>query len=133
MNCIFCKIMNNEIPSKTIWENDYFKAILDINPVCDGHTLIIPKKHYEDIFALNSLHQNELFKAIQAVSNILIKALDLKGCSFSINYGDKQEVKHFHCHIMPDYHIKPKKNIDEIYQIIKGSINEKETQNEKIS
>ncbi len=133
MNCIFCKIINKEIPSKTIWENEYFQAILDINPVCDGHTLIIPKKHFEDIFALDNQHQNELFKAIKEVSAILTKAFSLKGCSFSINYGDKQEVKHFHCHIMPDYHIKPKKSIDEIYAIIQGSTHEKEKKNEKVN
>ena len=49
MECIFCKIINEEIPSYTIYEDDKVKAFLDIEPDVNGHTLIIPKKHYQDI------------------------------------------------------------------------------------
>jgi histidine triad (HIT) family protein len=49
MNCIFCRIINNEIPSYTIYENDYVKVILDIDPSSNGHLLIITKKHFENL------------------------------------------------------------------------------------
>ena len=48
MDCIFCKIINGEIPSKRVYEDDKVIAILDVNPVVDGHTLVIPKKHIKD-------------------------------------------------------------------------------------
>jgi len=49
-NCIFCKIINNEIPCYKIYEDDLVLAFLDVNPIVDGHVLIIPKKHFENIF-----------------------------------------------------------------------------------
>ena len=48
MDCIFCKIINKEIPSKVLYEDDLVLVIMDVNPVSDGHVLILPKKHYED-------------------------------------------------------------------------------------
>ena len=47
---IFCKIVNGEIPSNCIYEDDIVKVIMDVNPVSDGHCLVIPKKHYQDLF-----------------------------------------------------------------------------------
>ena len=49
-DCIFCKIVKGEIPSKTIYENEEIKVMMDINPETNGHLLLIPKKHYENIF-----------------------------------------------------------------------------------
>ncbi len=51
-NCIFCKIAAGEIPSKTIYEDETFRVILDINPATRGHALIIPKEHYANIYEL---------------------------------------------------------------------------------
>ena len=48
-NCIFCKIANGEIPSATVYEDDDFRAILDLGPASNGHTLILPKNHYKDL------------------------------------------------------------------------------------
>ena len=59
MDCIFCKIINNEIPSYTLYEDENVKCILDINPISKGHTLIIPKKHFKDIVDIDSSTQNE--------------------------------------------------------------------------
>ena len=70
MNCIFCKIINGDIPSYTIYEDDYFKAFLDINPTCNGHTLIIPKKHITDINDMD----NETFSKLLDVTK-KVKAL----------------------------------------------------------
>ena len=51
-NCIFCKIANGEIPSATLYEDQDFRVILDLNPAAKGHALILPKEHYADLFAL---------------------------------------------------------------------------------
>ena len=54
MDCIFCKIINNEIPSYTLYENDKVKCILDVNPKSNGDSLIIPKKHYTDLYDIDN-------------------------------------------------------------------------------
>lgn len=128
-DCIFCKIINGEIPCMKIYEDDLVLAYLDIAPDSDGHTLIIPKKHYKDIFDIPS----EALLHIYNVSKVLMKRLEEKlGCDgFSLlqNNGSIQEVKHYHLHIKPYY--KDKKSIElikhkelikdpkEVYEIIK--------------
>ena len=128
-DCIFCKIISGEIPCMKIYEDDLVLAYLDIAPDSDGHTLIIPKKHYKDIFYIPS----ETLLHIYDVSKVLMKKLEEKlGCDgFSLlqNNGSVQEVKHYHLHIKPYYNdkksielIKHKeliKDPKEIYEIIK--------------
>ena len=127
--CIFCKIIDGEIPCMKIYEDDLVLAYLDIAPDSDGHTLIIPKKHYKDIFDIPS----EILLHIYNVSKVLINKLEGKlGCDgFSLlqNNGSIQEVKHYHLHIKPYYNdkksveiIKHKeliKDPKEIYEILK--------------
>lgn len=128
-NCVFCKIVNGEITSMKIYEDELVLAYLDINPDCDGHTLIIPKKHYKDIFDI----PNETLLHIYGVSKIIMKnlekKLDCNGFSLVQNNGDAQEVKHYHLHVKPYYNDKKSisfiKNNDlikdpkDIYEIIK--------------
>ena len=52
-NCIFCKIANGEIPSRTLYEDDDFRVILDLNPATKGHALILPKEHYKNLYELD--------------------------------------------------------------------------------
>ena len=128
-DCIFCKIIDGEIPCMKIYEDDLVLAYLDIAPDSDGHTLIIPKKHYKDVFDIPT----ETLLHIYNVSKVLMKKLEEKlGCDgFSLlqNNGSVQEVKHYHLHIKPYYNdkksielIKHKeliKDPKEIYEIIK--------------
>lgn len=128
-DCIFCKIISGEIPCMKIYEDDLVLAYLDIAPDSDGHTLIISKKHYKDIFDIPS----ETLLHIYDVSKVLMKKLEEKlGCDgFSLlqNNGSVQEVKHYHLHIKPYYNdkksielIKHKeliKDPKEMYEIIK--------------
>ena len=71
MDCIFCKIIKGDIPSYTIYENEYVKCFLDVNPNSIGHTLIIPKKHFKDIYDIDTLYLNEINKASKEVIKIL--------------------------------------------------------------
>ena len=60
-NCIFCKIADGEIPSKTLYEDDMFRVILDINPASKGHALILTKKHFKNIYEMDNVTASEVF------------------------------------------------------------------------
>lgn len=116
MDCVFCKIVNGEIPSKKIYEDELVIGILDINPDGDGHTLIIPKKHYTDYKELPDelvLHINNVTKII---ADKLESKLNKNSVTFVVNYMDAQMVKHFHKHIIPGYRKKLEYSIEEVYE-----------------
>lgn len=123
MNCIFCKIINNEIPSYTIYEDDVVKAFLDVNPNSNGHTLVVPKAHYQDI---EDIPQDVLLHIIQVgkkIKNLLEKTLHADGIAFTQNNGISQEVKHFHLHVKPCY--KDKQDlipVEQVYETLKESL-----------
>jgi len=112
MECLFCKIINGEIPCNKIYENDYVLAFLDINPDCDGHTLIIPKKHFTDLDDIDQITLNEIFKSAKYLKKVLEEKLECTGISLLQNNGSCQEVKHYHLHLKPYY--KDKKSIEMI-------------------
>jgi histidine triad (HIT) family protein len=113
--CIFCKIANKEIPSKVIYEDENTLAFLDINPRSKGHTLVIPKEHYETFDEITEDVATNLIKTIKKVVDIL-KSLNPDG--YNILNNNKpiagQEVPHVHFHIIPRYN-------DEQEEVIKFS------------
>ncbi len=121
--CIFCKIINGEIPSLKIYENEYVYAFLDINPCSVGHTLIIPKKHFENIFDMDEQYASEIFKAATHIANLLKEKLDADGVNLINNSGEvaHQAVFHFHLHVIPRYKndglnfIQPTLKLDQEY------------------
>lgn len=118
--CIFCKIMNGEIPSKVVYEDDKVKAIMDINPVVDGHVLVIPKEHVTDYTEMNDELICHISKVAKDLGKRIMTKLNSKGLTMTVNYGDAQEVKHYHLHLLPDYHIsKASKDVNEVYDILK--------------
>jgi histidine triad (HIT) family protein len=97
-DCIFCKISKGEIESKKVYEDDNFIGILDVNPVVEGHTLIIPRGHYKKIFDLPSSLGGELLDAIKNVSLDMIK----EGKAESVNLAVVgEDVDHCHVHVIP--------------------------------
>ena len=116
---IFCKIINNEIPSYTIYEDDIVKVFLDINPIHNGHTLIIPKKHYQDFFDIEKDVLEHIFKVAKNISLLLNEKLNYDGISLCQNNGIAQEVKHFHLHLIPKYNKEKKLPVEEIYNKLK--------------
>ncbi len=103
MNCIFCKILNGEIPSNKVFENDNFIAILDAFPANEGHTLVIPKKHYENIFEIDEDTLKEGYAIAKKIATSIKKALNVKDINILQNNGALagQTVNHFHIHIIP--------------------------------
>lgn len=104
-NCIFCKIAAGEIPSATIYEDDDFRVILDIEPASKGHALILPKDHYANLYELS----DELAaKALIVAKKVITKMTDIVGCDgYNVvqNNGVAagQTVFHFHIHLIPRY------------------------------
>lgn len=103
--CIFCKIINNEIPSYKVYEDEYVLAILDISQVCDGHTLILPKKHYDNFLDADLQTIDRCMNVIKILSNKYKKILNPKGFNI-LNNNNKiagQTVFHLHFHLIPRY------------------------------
>ncbi|MDR1689884.1 MAG: HIT family protein [Clostridiales bacterium] len=105
MDCIFCKIVNKEIPSYAVYEDDDFLAILDAFPVAYGHTIIISKKHAEDIFALDENLASKVLPLAQKVAAKLKAYLNFDGLNLMQNNAESagQSVFHFHMHLIPRY------------------------------
>lgn len=104
-NCIFCKIANGEIPSRTLYEDDRFRVILDLGPATKGHALILPKNHYADLFALPEDEAAEAAKLVKKMGAKLVEKLHADGLNVVQNNGVTagQTVKHFHIHLIPRY------------------------------
>lgn len=126
MNCLFCKIAENKNERLTIFEDNMVVVIMDKFPICDGHLLVISKNHYETIMDVPNDVLTHMFDVAKKYALIDMKVLNETGCSFSINYGTKQEIKHLHLHVMPNYNVKPSKNVEEVYKLIMEGLNEEE-------
>lgn len=104
-NCIFCKIANGEIPSRTICENEKFRVILDNGPATEGHALVLPKEHFADLFEIPADWASEAMKTAQVTAELLKEKLGADGLNIVQNNGEAagQTVRHFHIHIIPRY------------------------------
>lgn len=104
-NCIFCKIANGEVPSKTLHEDDNFRVILDLGPATRGHALILPKEHYADLYELPEELAGEAMKLAKKMVSKMTERLGCEGFNLIQNNGDMagQTVFHFHMHMIPRY------------------------------
>ncbi|KIL45604.1 HIT family protein [Jeotgalibacillus soli] len=102
-DCIFCKIIDGDIPSKKVYEDEHVLAFLDISQVTEGHTLVIPKTHKENIHELTPEIAGRLFSVVPKITNAMKEEYDLKGVNLLNNNGAYagQSVFHFHLHILP--------------------------------
>ncbi len=108
MDCLFCAIVDGEIPAKKIYEDEATLAFLDINPWQDGHALVIPKRHVED-FLTDDEALAEAGPAIARVGRLLKDRLGAAACNVLANCGavSGQEVFHAHAHVIPRYADRP--------------------------
>ena len=104
-NCIFCKIAAGVIPSATIYEDEDFRVILDIEPASKGHALILPKEHYANLY---ELPEELASKAMLVAKKVITKMTEILGCDgYNVlqNNGEAagQTVFHYHMHLIPRY------------------------------
>ena len=102
-DCIFCKVVSGQIPSVKIFENEYVLAFLDIGPVSDGHTLVIPKAHCTRLDQIDPQAMLEIAKVLPMLAGTVQKAMDSDGYNVLCNNGTAagQVVDHLHFHIIP--------------------------------
>ncbi len=102
MDCIFCKILNGDIPSKKVYEDEFVYAFHDINPMAPVHVIVIPKEHIESANSINETNSTNIAKVFEAIP-VIAKELGLEdGYRVITNIGENggQTVKHIHFHIL---------------------------------
>ncbi len=104
-DCIFCKIVNGDIDCAKVFEDDTVLVFLDVNPITQGHCLVIPKQHFENIFDIDEGVLKNVIVAGKHVSQKLKKSLNVDGIRLSQSNGEVagQAVFHFHLHVIPRY------------------------------
>ena len=134
-DCIFCNIAKGKIPSATIYEDHYFRVMMDINPATKGHCLIVPKEHYDNVYDLDGETAGRLFSLATCIARALRDALGCQGLNIVQNNGRiaGQTVFHFHLHLIPRYegdgvkfgytpHTCDPEELEEIRKAIKAAI-----------
>lgn len=103
--CIFCEIINGNIPSYKVYEDDKYLAILDISQATYGHTLVMPKKHYDNMLEMPEDEVKELMALVHKLSKLFMIKLDAHGINILNNTNEiaGQTVMHTHVHIIPRY------------------------------
>lgn len=104
-NCIFCKILAGEIPSTAVYEDDDFKAILDVNPAARGHVIILPKNHAANIYELPDEDTSKIMIVAKKIATAIEKAYHCDGVNILQNNGEAagQTVFHLHVHVIPRF------------------------------
>ena len=104
-NCIFCIIAAGEIPSKTVYEDETFRVIMDLGAASEGHALILPKDHYANVLELDEAIAAKVLPLAGKIARAMKKGLKCDGLNLVQNNGETagQTVMHFHLHMIPRY------------------------------
>lgn len=105
MNCLFCSIIAGNIPCEKVFENEHAIAFLDIHPNNPGHTLVVPKKHFENLLETDDDVARELMSIVKKIAPQIITAVGAEGFNTGINTGatSGQVIMHTHVHIIPRF------------------------------
>ena len=129
--CIFCKIINHEIPSSVVYEDEQCLAILDISQVTKGHTLVMPKQHFDNLLECDDETAAHLIKVTKKLAKQIRERTGAEGVNILNNNGEVagQTVNHLHIHIIPRYSDKDsfvcefkdseKQDLDAVLKLIK--------------
>ena len=103
--CVFCKIIAGEIPSATIYEDEDFKVIMDISPEAKGHAIMLPKKHFANLYEMDDQSASKALIVARKVATAMREELGCEGLNLVQNNGEAagQTVFHFHMHLIPRY------------------------------
>lgn len=104
-DCIFCKIAAGEIPSATVYEDEFFRAILDISPATKGHIIILPKNHADNLYELEEAEASRIMSVAAKIAKAMKEELQCEGLNLLQNNGTiaGQTVFHFHVHLIPRF------------------------------
>ena len=104
-NCIFCKLANGDIPTATVYEDEYLRAIMDAAPANKGHIIILPKSHASGIYELEDEYVSRTFVLAKKLAVALKKLTGCDGVNILQNNGEAagQTVFHFHVHVIPRF------------------------------
>ena len=100
-NCLFCRIVSGEVPAVVVYEDANTFAFLDHRPLFPGHTLLVPREHYETLADLPAAQVGPLFKNAQLLSRAVESAMEAEGSFVAMNNRVSQSVPHLHVHIVP--------------------------------
>ena len=102
-SCVFCKIAVKEAPAHVVYEDDKVIAFMSIQPINVGHTLVVPKKHYENIYEISEEDVAYLYKIVKKIAHAVKKAVNAEGIRIVQNNGEAagQVIFHMHVHIIP--------------------------------
>lgn len=104
-NCIFCKIIAGEIPSRTVYEDEGYKAIMDVSPASKGHVIVLPKNHASNVFEISEEELSGAMIVAKKVAAMLKEKFGCDGVNILQNNGEAagQTVFHLHVHVIPRY------------------------------
>lgn len=131
--CIFCKIINHEIPSSLVYEDDHVMAILDLAQVTYGHTIVMPKKHIKNILEADAETSAQVNEVVRQLAIKITQHCHAAGCNILMNCNEVagQTVDHMHVHIIPRYdekdaiqiefHESAKQDLSEVLATIQSS------------
>jgi len=103
MKCIGCQLANKEIETYVIYEDEWITCILDIDPIQEGHTLILPKKHVEDLNQLDKVLSQTIMNTSMKISEVLTLVYKPDGITIIQNNGIFNDLNHYHMHVFPRY------------------------------
>ena len=131
--CIFCKIIKGEIPSFKVYEDEMVYAFEDINPVAEGHTLVVPKKHAKDLSEISDESISAVHRASKKIMDAIVSALEPTGVAVVQLNGESvgQSIFHYHIHLIPRLAGKPPLPVAQM-KMIPGDMEEIEKTAEKI-
>ncbi len=125
IDCIFCKIVSKQAESSIVYESDSVLAFMDIRPVSEGHTLVIPKNHYVDIFDMPDKTLAVTYSATKLVAAAVKKATKADGISIVQQNGSAagQEIFHLHVHIIPRFEGKKMPRFSDLGVVDRETLN----------
>ena len=105
MDCVFCRIRDGALPAWRVYEDECAVAFLDKGQVTRGHTLVVPRRHAADVWALSEDEAAAVMRAVHRVARLLRERLDLRGLNITQSNGAAawQDVFHYHVHLIPRY------------------------------
>jgi histidine triad (HIT) family protein len=125
-SCVFCKIVAKQAPASIIYEDKTVLAFLDIRPLCEGHTLVIPKKHYTDIFDISDDELVHVHKIAKKIAPAIKRATKADGMSIIQQNGSVagQDIFHLHVHVVPRFNGQKLPSFSELKEIERTKLEE---------